>query len=68
VGFYRRLSKDYEQFAHSSECMIYLASFHIVLKRLAASFSDRLSIIIIFAPFHQPLYHFTATGLNENRL
>jgi putative transposase len=32
---YRRLSKDYEQCTISSEGMIYLASIHLMLKRLA---------------------------------
>lgn len=32
---YRRLSKDYEFFTHHSESMIYLASIHRLLKRLA---------------------------------
>lgn len=31
---YRRLSKDYEFFHHSSEAMIYLASAHLLLRRL----------------------------------
>lgn len=35
LGRYRRLSKDYEHGTHSSEGMIYLASFHTMLKRLA---------------------------------
>ena len=35
LGNYRRLSKDYEEYTHSSEGMIYLASIHILLKRLA---------------------------------
>lgn len=33
---YRRLSKDYEFYHHSSEAMIYLASAHILLRRLCA--------------------------------
>jgi putative transposase len=36
LGRYRRLSKDYEQCTRSSEGMIYLASIHTMLKRLAA--------------------------------
>lgn len=36
LGRYRRLSKDYERCLRSSEGMIYLASIHIMLKRLAA--------------------------------
>lgn len=36
LGNYRRLSKDYEECTHSSEGMIYLASVHLLLKRLAA--------------------------------
>jgi putative transposase len=35
LGAYRRLSKDYEFFTHHSEAMIYLASIHRLLKRLA---------------------------------
>ena len=34
---YRRLSKDYEFHHHSSEAMIYLASAHLLLRRLSAS-------------------------------
>ena len=36
LGRYRRLSKDYEHCTRSSEGMIYLASIHTMLKRLAA--------------------------------
>ena len=32
---YRRLSKDYERLVEYSESMIYIASIHILLKRLA---------------------------------
>lgn len=35
LAHYRRLSIDYEECRHSSEGMIYLASIHILLKRLA---------------------------------
>ena len=35
LGRYRRLSKDYEKCTRSSEGMIYLASIHTMLKRLA---------------------------------
>jgi putative transposase len=35
LGAYRRLSKDYEFFTNHSESMIYLASMHRLLKRLA---------------------------------
>lgn len=35
LGNYRRLSKDYEECSRSSEGMIYLASIHSMLKRLA---------------------------------
>lgn len=35
LGRYRRLSKDYEHCPKSSEAMVYLASIHILLKRLA---------------------------------
>ncbi len=31
---HRRLSKDYERFTEYSESMIYIASIHILLKRL----------------------------------
>ena len=37
LGRYRRLSKDYEKCTDSSEGMIYLASVHTMLKRLAAA-------------------------------
>lgn len=33
---YRRLSKDYEFFHHSSEAFIYMASAHLLLRRLCA--------------------------------
>ena len=33
---YRRLSKDYEFFPHSSEAFIYLASSYLLLRRLSA--------------------------------
>lgn len=36
LGRYRRLSKDYERCTNSSEGMIYVASIHTMLKRLAA--------------------------------
>jgi putative transposase len=32
---YRRLSKDYERLTEYSESIIYIASIHILLKRLA---------------------------------
>jgi len=35
LAAYRRLSKDYEFFTHLSESLIYLASIHRLLKRLA---------------------------------
>lgn len=35
LGRYRRLSKDYERCLYSAEGMIYLASIHLTLKRLA---------------------------------
>jgi hypothetical protein len=35
LGRYRRLSKDYEQVLENSEGMVYLASIHYLLKRLA---------------------------------
>jgi putative transposase len=37
LGNYRRLSKDYEYFLENNESMIYLASIHRFLKRLALS-------------------------------
>jgi putative transposase len=37
LGRYRRLSKDYERCTQSSEGMIYIASIHTMLKRLAAA-------------------------------
>lgn len=37
LGRYRRLNKDYEKCTRSSEGMIYLASIHTMLKRLAAA-------------------------------
>jgi putative transposase len=36
LGRYRRLSKDYERCAKSSEAMVYLASIRRLLNRLAA--------------------------------
>ena len=40
---YRRLSKDYERLAESSEIMVYLASMQTMLQRLAplGQFSNR---------------------------
>jgi len=35
LGRYRRLSKDYEQLPETSEAMIYAATVHIMLRRLA---------------------------------
>jgi putative transposase len=35
LGRYRRLSKDYEFYPHSQECMIYLAMSHLMVRRLA---------------------------------
>jgi len=37
LGRYRRLSKDYEKCTQSSEGVIYIASIHTMLKRLAAA-------------------------------
>lgn len=37
LGRYRRLSKDYEKCTHSSEGMIYIASIHTMLKRIATT-------------------------------
>jgi putative transposase len=34
LNYYRRLSKDYEQLAQSSESMVYIASIRLMLKRL----------------------------------
>lgn len=36
LGRYRRLSKDYEHCPKSSQGMVYAASIHVMLKRLAA--------------------------------
>jgi putative transposase len=38
---YRRLSKDYERYSEYSESMIYLASIHIMLKKLCPPQLDR---------------------------
>jgi len=38
LGRYRRLSKDYEQVLENSEGMVYLASIHHLLKRLAPAY------------------------------
>jgi putative transposase len=35
LGRYRRLSKDYERLTENSEGMVYLASIHRLLRRLA---------------------------------
>jgi transposase len=35
LGRYRRLSKDYEKCTKSSEAMVYIASIHTMLKRIA---------------------------------
>lgn len=35
LGAYRRLSKDFEFWCHHSESMIYIASIHRLLRRLA---------------------------------
>ena len=35
LNYYRRLSKDYEHLTSSSESMIYVASIHIMVRRLA---------------------------------
>lgn len=37
LGRYRRLSKDYEKCTESSEGMVYIASIHTMLKRIAAT-------------------------------
>jgi putative transposase len=37
LGRYRRLSKDYEKCTKSSEGVVYIASIHTMLKRLAAA-------------------------------
>lgn len=37
LGRYRRLSKDYEKCTKSSEGMVYIASIHTMLKRIAAA-------------------------------
>ena len=38
---YRRLSKDYEYWVYSSDAMLYLASIHIMLRRLARLRDDQ---------------------------
>lgn len=35
LGNYRRLSKDYEQWVHSSDAVIYAAMTHLMVRRLA---------------------------------
>jgi putative transposase len=35
LGRYRRLSKDYEYLTETSECMIYAAMIHLMVRRLA---------------------------------
>jgi putative transposase len=37
LGRYRRLSKDYEKCTKNSEGVIYVASIHALLKRMAAN-------------------------------
>jgi len=37
LGRYRRLSKDYEKCTKSSEGVVYIASIHTMIKRLAAA-------------------------------
>ena len=37
LGRYRRLSKDYEKCTKSSEGVVYIASIHTMLKRMAAT-------------------------------
>ena len=37
LGRYRRLSKDYEKCTKSSEDIVYIASIHTMIKRLATS-------------------------------
>lgn len=37
LGKYRRLSKDYEQLPEVSEALIYIASVHVLVRRLARS-------------------------------
>ena len=36
LGNYRRLSKDYEYWGYTSDAMIYAASVHLMIRRLAA--------------------------------
>lgn len=35
LGRYRRLSKDYEELTESSQALIYAATIHLMLRRLA---------------------------------
>jgi putative transposase len=37
LGCYRRLSKDYERYTQSSEGVMYIATIHTMLKRIAAA-------------------------------
>jgi putative transposase len=38
---YRRLAKDYERWEENSEAMVYLASIHLLLRRLAPNSNER---------------------------
>lgn len=41
LGRNRRLSKDYERWEENSEAMVYLASIHLLLRRLAPTVNGR---------------------------
>ena len=51
LGLYRRLSKDYEQLLEKSQSMVFLASIHHLLERLAPAhlFSNPL-LGLIYSP------------------
>jgi putative transposase len=41
ISRYRRLAKDYERWEENSEAMVYLASIHLLLGRLAPKSAER---------------------------
>jgi len=43
-GNYRRLARDYEVLAQTSECLIYLASCDVMLKRLAGTSTPKFKV------------------------
>jgi len=42
LGRNRRLSKDYERWEENSEAMVYLASIHLLVRRLAPNLNERV--------------------------